>query len=47
MAALTNPERTSLLDWLLGGDYDNFAWHRNHLRKLYEQRWGPLEWSRT
>lgn len=40
MSALRNPKRISLLDWMLGGDYDEFVWQRNHLRQLFERRWG-------
>ncbi|KAL8818995.1 MAG: hypothetical protein Q9191_007824 [Dirinaria sp. TL-2023a] len=34
--AFKNPKCSSLLDWMLGGDYDNFIWHRNRLRFVYE-----------
>lgn len=43
MEAMTNPRRPSLLDWMLGGDYDNFVWQRKHLQTLFERRWGPLQ----
>ncbi len=32
-------KRPSLLDWLLGGEYEAFTWQRNHLLGLYTQRW--------
>ena len=43
MIAMKDPTRVSLLDWMLGGDYENFTWQRDHLRDLYERRWGPIE----
>lgn len=47
MEALNTPNRSSLLDWSLGGDYGQFVWHRNHLQMLYEQRWGPVDRGRA
>ncbi|MCJ1477192.1 hypothetical protein MMC13_005863 [Lambiella insularis] len=38
--AMNSPNRASLLDWMLGGNYDTFMWQRAHLRKLYIQKWG-------
>ena len=43
MIAMRSPYRISLLDWMLGGDYENFTWQRDHLQDLYEQRWGPVK----
>ncbi|KAL9097358.1 MAG: hypothetical protein Q9163_006360, partial [Psora crenata] len=37
LAAMKTPSRISLLDWMLGGDYENFRWQRNHLRQLYDE----------
>ena len=41
--ALRSTTRISLLDWMLGGNYENFDWQRNHLRDLYQRRWGNLK----
>ena len=35
--------RKSLLDWLLGGDYNSFLWQRRHLKELFRQCFGDLE----
>ena len=43
MIAMKGSHYFSLLDWMLGGDYENFAWQRDHLRDLYERRWGRIE----
>lgn len=43
LKAMKASNRPSLLDWSLGGDYDSFAWQRDHLRSLYKQRWGTPE----
>ena len=44
LVAMRSEGRPSLLDWLLGGNYEAFLWQRNHLRWLYTQRWGqPAE----
>lgn len=40
LTAMGASNRPSLLDWVLGGDYESFLWQRNHLKKLYSQRWG-------
>ena len=32
--------RSSLLCWMLGGDYKIFHNHRKHLHQVYEQHWG-------
>ena len=39
LAAMKTPGRISLLDWMLGGDYEAFKWQRNHLRQLYNERY--------
>ena len=36
--AMSDPERISLLDWMLGGKYDSFAWQRNRLKVLYKAK---------
>ncbi|MCJ1398903.1 hypothetical protein MMC11_002104 [Xylographa trunciseda] len=38
--AMGNSNRTSLLDWMLGGNYNTFLWQRARLRKLYSQKRG-------
>lgn len=38
--SMRSPNERSLLRWLLGGDYDNFTWQRNHLSKIYREKWG-------
>ena len=43
LKAMKSPNRPSVLDWLLGGDYESFVWQRDHLRRLYRQRWGSPE----
>ena len=43
MASFTSSNRLSLLDWMLGGNYDNFVWHRNRLRHVYETTRRPLD----
>ena len=43
MIAMRSPKRLSLLDWMLGGDYENFTWQRDHLQDLYERRCGPVK----
>ena len=41
--AMSSRNRKSLLDWLLGGDYNNFLWQRRHLKELFRKRFGDLE----
>ena len=41
--AMKSPNRPSLLDWSLGGNYESFIWQRDHLRRLYRERWGTPE----
>ena len=43
LKSMKSPNRPSLLDWSLGGNYESFVWQRNHLRSLYRQRWGTPE----
>ncbi|KAL9003164.1 MAG: hypothetical protein Q9188_003951 [Gyalolechia gomerana] len=45
--AMRSPNRISLLDWTLGGDYHSFAVQRQRLRDLYEARWGGADSART
>lgn len=40
LQAMKRPGRVSLLDWLLGGNYESFASQRNHLLELYRKKWG-------
>ena len=40
LVAMKSRNRPSLLDWFLGGNYEDFLWQRNHLRYLYTERWG-------
>ena len=40
LQAMRNPVRVSLLDWLLGGNYESFAAQRSHLLGLYREKWG-------
>jgi hypothetical protein len=40
LAAINSSQRKSLLDWMLGGNYNMFLWHRKKLRELYEAKWG-------
>lgn len=32
----------SLLAWMLGGDYDSFAWYRRNLKRVHNDLWGPV-----
>ena len=43
LKAIKSPNRPSLLDWSLGGNYESFTWQRDHLRSLYKERWGTPE----
>ncbi|MCJ1386164.1 hypothetical protein MMC17_009290 [Xylographa soralifera] len=40
--AMENTNRASLLDWMLGGNYNTFLWQRARLRKLYSHKRGNL-----
>ena len=39
IAAMRAKDRPSLLDWMLGGNYESFIWQRNHLKNLYNERY--------
>jgi non-canonical poly(A) RNA polymerase PAPD5/7 len=41
LAAMKAPDRRSLLDWSLGGNYESFVRQRNHLLGLYKHRNEP------
>ncbi|KAL8774536.1 MAG: hypothetical protein Q9209_000909 [Squamulea sp. 1 TL-2023] len=41
--AMKSTTRISLLDWALGGNYENFTIQRERLRRLYNARWGSPE----
>lgn len=41
LTAIKESNRPSLLNWLLGGNYESFGWQRNHLLNLYNDRWTP------
>ncbi|KAL8790769.1 MAG: hypothetical protein Q9213_000393 [Squamulea squamosa] len=43
MKAMKSQTRISLLDWALGGNYENFTIQRERLRGLYNARWGSPE----
>lgn len=43
LEAMKSLNRPSLLDWLLGGNYESFVFQRDHLRRLYRHRWGSPE----
>ncbi|MCJ1285584.1 hypothetical protein MMC26_004925 [Xylographa opegraphella] len=40
--AMENTNRASLLDWMLGGNYNTFLWQRARLRNLYGHQQGNL-----
>jgi non-canonical poly(A) RNA polymerase PAPD5/7 len=42
MKAMKSPTRLSLLDWMLGGDYETFRYQRSHLQELYRQKRGAV-----
>lgn len=42
LKAMKSPNRVSLLDWSLGGNYDSFRTQRKRLRDLYEEGHGVL-----
>lgn len=42
MKAMKSHTRLSLLDWMLGGDYETFRYQRNHLQELYKQKGGTV-----
>ncbi len=41
LTAIKESNRPSLLNWLLGGNYESFGWQRNHLLNLYNDKWAP------
>ncbi|KAL8692879.1 MAG: hypothetical protein Q9218_002172 [Villophora microphyllina] len=43
MKSMRSHIRTSLLDWMLGGNYGNFVTQRQRLQGLYRSRWGSGE----
>ena len=42
LQAMRSSNRASLLDWMLGGNYNNFLWQRNRLRECYDAQRGDL-----
>lgn len=40
LAAMRDPNRQSLLERTLGGNYESILWQRDHLRRIYEEQWG-------
>ncbi|KAL8835708.1 MAG: hypothetical protein Q9170_003210 [Blastenia crenularia] len=46
LKAMGSPNRISLLDWALGGDYRSFTVQRQRLRDLYKARWSTTESGR-
>ncbi|KAL9026878.1 MAG: hypothetical protein Q9196_004522 [Gyalolechia fulgens] len=47
LKAMKSPNRISLLDWTLGGNYHIFDVQRQHLHDLYEARWSSTDNART
>ncbi|KAI4125192.1 MAG: hypothetical protein LQ338_004392 [Usnochroma carphineum] len=41
--AMRSPNRLSLLDWTLGGDYRSFTVQRRRLQELYHSKWENFE----
>jgi len=39
LKAMKAPNRPSLLDWSLAGNYESFVCQRNRLLDLYRERW--------
>ena len=37
LGAMRSSGRKSLLDWMLGGDYNSFLWQREHLKMIYSK----------
>jgi len=37
LSAMRSSGRKSLLDWMLGGDYNSFLWQRDRLRTIYSK----------
>jgi non-canonical poly(A) RNA polymerase PAPD5/7 len=42
LVAMKSPNSRSLLDRMLGGNYDVFLWHRTELKRLYVAKYGEL-----
>lgn len=38
--AMRSPTQRSLLESVLGGNYNSFLWQRNHLHQLHRVKWG-------
>ena len=43
LSAMNSTNRGSLLDRLLGGNYDEFLWQRARLMKIYNEEWGIVD----
>ena len=43
LSAMHSSSGQSLLEWMLGGNYDNFLWQRQRLRKLYQEKYGSVD----
>ena len=41
LTAIKESNHSSLLNWLLGGNYESFGWQRDHLLNLYNHKWAP------
>ena len=39
LKAIKESNHSSLLNWMLGGNYESFGWQRRHLLNLYNDRW--------
>ena len=39
LTAIKESNRSSALNWMLGGNYESFGWQRRHLLNLYNDRW--------
>ena len=40
LIAMRSKQRKSLLDFMLGGNYNNFLWQRRHLKLLHKMHFG-------
>lgn len=43
MKNIRSQDRMSLLDWMLGGNYESFVTQRQRLQELYKTKWGVSE----
>ncbi|KAL8638908.1 MAG: hypothetical protein Q9228_003980 [Teloschistes exilis] len=43
MKNMRSQDRMSLLDWMLGGNYESFVTQRQRLQELYKTQWGVSE----